>query len=63
MGVKAEMLREVPMFLMMINCGGNGTGVSLVGTASEPATAVARVRRAVALGDLPTRRSGAEQLM
>jgi hypothetical protein len=63
LGVKAEMLREVPMFLVTINGGGNGTGVSFVGTACEPATAMARVRRAVASGDSPTRRSGAEQLM
>jgi hypothetical protein len=51
------------MFQTMINSGGNGTGMSLVGTACEPATAAVRVRRAVAKGDVSTRRSGAEQLM
>lgn len=53
------------MFLMLINSGGTGTGVSLGGCAIQPATAQARLRRgAVAVtGDLPTRRTGAKQLI
>jgi hypothetical protein len=53
------------MFVMMINCGGSGTSVSLGRGTSEPATTKARPRQGVVAvaGDLPTRRAGAQQLM
>ena len=52
------------MSVIMINNGGNGTGVPFGQGIAEPATAAARVRRGSAAvgGDLPARRAGVHLL-
>lgn len=52
------------MSVIMIQCGGNGTGAPFGRATLEPATAAARVRRgSVAVGgDLPTRWAGVHLL-